>query len=74
MITKKMETKTYIEHLYCECGGEMEHTPYSGGIYIDDRASYIDGIERHYYVCNKCCSAEWVEGKPYPRVIYDEIE
>ena len=65
MTTKRVETKVYTEHKYCECGGELK----------SDGRGYQVGIydTKYYHYCDKC--NELVElYDMYPRIVYEEVE
>lgn len=70
MTTKRIETKVYTEHLYCECGGEMKQ-----------EITGLDGIvttvatwpPTYYLVCDKCRKRE-SSFDIYPRIVYEEVE
>ena len=65
MNAKRVETKVYTEHLYCECGGEMK---YEQGLGVIDTypATY-------YHECSKCGKRAGYSCI-YPRIVYEEVE
>ena len=65
MIVKKVETKVYTEHAYCECGGEFksENTAYQRGT----------GPTVYYHICNKCNNDTFLDDI-YPRLVYEEVK
>ncbi len=74
MNTKRVETKVYTEHLYCECGGEMrqELTNIDGsGTGIS--TSVATWPPTYYLVCDKCRRRE-ASLDVYPRLVYEEVE
>lgn len=65
MKTKRVETKVYTEHMYCECGGEFKYngSGFSVAIYPT----------MYYHTCNKC--KKMVDlNDVYPRLVYEEVE
>ena len=74
MNTKRVETKVYTEHLYCECGGEMRQT----SAQIDEfgtgvLASVATWPPTYYHYCDKCDRREPLH-ETYPRIVYEEVE
>lgn len=63
MNTKRVETKVYTEHLYCECGGEIKKED-SWGVVDTYPATY-------YHVCDKCGKRYGLH-EVYPRLVYEE--
>lgn len=65
MNTKRVETKVYTEHMYCECGGEMRR---------DDTLSIVCTYPPTYYhICDKCGERKGYSDV-YPRIVYEEVE
>ena len=70
MTTKRVETKVYTEHLYCECGGEMKQEI----IGLDGIAITVATWPPTYYlVCDKCRRRE-SSFEIYPKIVYEEVE
>jgi hypothetical protein len=65
MQTKRVETKVYTEHIYCECGGEMKYEEPFGIL------STYPPI--YYHICNKCRAFKNYQ-YIYPRIVYEEVE
>ena len=65
MNTKRVETKVYTEHLYCECGGEITREECTT-VLCTYPASY-------HHRCNKCGNVT-VLHQTYPRIVYEEVE
>jgi hypothetical protein len=65
MKIKKVETKVYTEHAYCECGGEFTST----------NAAYQRGTgpTLYWHSCDKCCKFVDLDNI-YPRLVYEEVE
>ena len=64
MITKRVETKVYTEHMYCECGGEMkQNTIVILGTYPPT----------YSHICNRCGKTAGLNDM-YPRIVYEEVE
>ena len=59
---KRVEVRTYLERLHCECGGQMLPT---------DLALPTDPPQYPH----KCqlCDRQTVESETFPRLVYDEI-
>ena len=65
MTTKRVETKVYTEHLYCECGGEITR---------GDNTSVLCTYPVTYsHSCNKCGKYVGLH-ETYPRLVYEEVE
>lgn len=58
---KRTEVKTYLEKLYCECGGQM--LPY-GYVLTTHPPQYPHKCEQ--------CGKTTIESQPFPRITYDE--
>ena len=74
MTTKRVETKVYTEHLYCECGGEMKQEITN----IDENgigivSSVATWPPTYYLVCDKCRRRQ-SSFEVYPRLVYEEVE
>lgn len=65
MNTKRVETKVYTEHLYCECGGEMK---YEEGLGI-----VCTYPPTYYHTCDQCGERRGCLDV-YPRIVYEEVE
>ena len=65
MNIKRVETKAYTEHMYCECGGEMkrEECGYTVDVYP----------LLYYHTCDKC-GKQNAYHNIYPRIVYEEVE
>lgn len=74
MQTKRVETKVYTEHLYCDCGGEMTQEPANINDYGIGIASLVaTWPPTYYHFCNKCGKQERLT-ETYPRIVYEEVE
>lgn len=72
MTTKRVETKVYTEHMYCECGGEMKMQETK----FDDfqiQTSVLVWPPRYFHYCNKCGKDKALD-YTYPRLVYEEVE
>lgn len=73
MTTKRVETKVYTEHIYCECGGEMKMPETKingcGGI----TTTVATWPPTYYHYCDKCDRGEYLF-ETYPRIVYEEVE
>ena len=65
MNIKRVETKVYTEHLYCDCGGEMKRS--TDGVVLCTYPS------QYGHVCDKCGKTENYHDC-YPRIVYEEVE
>ena len=65
MTTKRVETKVYTEHMYCECGGEITREE-SMTVLCTYPATY-------HHRCNKCGKIVGLN-EVYPRIVYEEVE
>ena len=65
MNTKRIETKVYTEHMYCECGGEMKRDECMGTV--------STWPPLYYHTCDKCGKYGSYHST-YPRIVYEEIE
>jgi hypothetical protein len=64
MKTTRVETKIYIEHAYCECGGEFKsvHSAWQRGA----------GPTLYCHICDKCDKVVDLD-KVYPCLVYEEV-
>jgi len=65
MDTRRVETKIYTEHIYCECGGELKYDQGLGNVSIYPPT--------YYHECNKCGDRRGLS-YIYPRIVYEEVE
>ena len=73
MTTKRVETKVYTEHMYCECGGEMKQQQSINGSDMMVTTSLAVWPPRYYHYCDKCNKCEGLT-ETYPRLVYEEVE
>lgn len=74
MKIKRVETKVYTEHMYCECGGEMKmpETKFDGfGACVE--STVLTWPPRYFHYCNKCGKDKALD-YIYPRIVYEEME
>lgn len=74
MTIKRVETKVYTEHMYCECGGEMKRPETK----LDDFGTGIETTvltwpPKYFHYCDKCGKDKAFDCA-YPRMVYEEVE
>lgn len=65
MNTKRVETKVYTEHMYCDCGGEMKRNT--------NCVVLCTYPEQYGHSCINCGKTA-VFTHIYPRIVYEEVE
>ena len=65
MTTKRVETKVYTEHMYCECGGEITRK--------ECTAVLCTYPATHHHSCDRCGKIIALHDV-YPKLVYEEVE
>ena len=73
MIIKRYKTETFVEHAYCDCGGEYQIKPEDLMTLSGSLAIWPPPAPKYIYICQNC-GHELISEIEYPRVIHHEIE